>query len=229
MFRTIVVGVVALGAVVAVLGMVFALGALRIRMADNGSAAAVASTTPNPPPASQPSAAVELTAQDAPAEAVPAMDFSIVELPAENAKLSPGLLLLEDKLARPPRPGRARKGHVGLPDVAAQARHAITGWRSDQDIAEWTATLPKPGVYEIDIVCASINSKTKSPAYVVTLGDQELNAQTEPGSLSGTSYKMLTAGNVTLPGGEIRVRFHPAANCSPTSLRLQSIRLIPAS
>jgi hypothetical protein len=222
---------VALAAVVAVLGMVFAVGALRIRLADDGSAASVAPASPDSSATSQPSATVELPAPDTSVEAIPAIDFQTVELPAEKAILSPGLVLQADKLAHAARPGggRGRKGRVGPPDVPPQPQSAITGWHSEEDCAEWSVTLPKQGVYEVEIVCASLSARTTALAYVITLGDQELKAQTEPGGRASTSYKMLTAGTAKLAPGEIHVRFHPAMNLPATSLRLQSIRLIPAS
>ena len=231
MLRTIVVGVVALAAVVAVLGMVFAVGALRIRMADEDSSAAGAMTAPDPPVASQPSATPELPPQDAPPEGIPAIDFQTVELPAERAKLSPGLTLAAEKLmpAARGRGGKGRKLRAGAPEPLPEPLHAITGWHSTEDNAEWIVTLPKQGLYEVEIVCASASEGASGFGFTVTLGDQELSARAEPASRRNTSYKMLTAGTASLPLGEIHVRFQPSTAPPGLNFRLRSIRLIPAS
>jgi hypothetical protein len=223
-------GVVAFLAVLAVLGMVFAVGALRIKIADDGSSAAVADAAS--PAMSQPAVLVgqPSEASDEPSvPIVPILSFESLEFPAESATLTHGLKLEEDKLP-PPRKGGRAKARVGPPDAPPKARRAITGWQNEEDVAEWTATLPKQGFYEVDVVCACA-AAVGGFNYIVKLGDQELKAETNPlrGGRGVGTYNMLTVGTTKLPAGEVKIRFHLTGKSRGLILRLQGVRLIPAS
>lgn len=238
MFRAIVTGVVALCAVISVLGAVFAVGALRIKMADDGPSnlavipqSALLATT-------QPDAASQPTTQnsvDVQAEAVPVINPLSIELSAESAKLTAGLKLEDDAVVGKARPAvvvkKGRSTRVGAPDAPVVLKRAIIGWHGSQDTAEWSVTIPAQGVYEVEIVCACLSESASGFGYTLTLADQEIKAQTNPPSgRKSASFKMLTAGNATLPAGPVTVQFHLADTSHHVAyLKLRSVRLIPAS
>jgi hypothetical protein len=227
LFRTIFIGVLALGAVVAVLGLVFAVGALRIKLADNGSADAVALPA-STAPASQPAAGVTVARSD-PKPDIPALSAQSIELPAEKATLSPGLTLQADVVPRQPKRRKKHEWDADPEDDAPIARQAITGWHGTDGFAEWTIKIPKSNTYEVDAVYAG-GAIGKELKYIVTVGDTKLEGG-EPLPIHGHSqtYKMTTVGNADLPAGEIKVRFQLDSESHGSMLRLRSIRLIPAS
>lgn len=229
MVRAVLTGVIALVALVGVLGAVFAVGLLRIRLADSGS------PPPDAAPATLPAATQPIGAPAGPAtpagdphgEAVPALAIDSIELPAEKATLTSGLTLEKDVAPRIAE--RHKKGGVGSPDPPPPVRQAITGWRSDSDSAEWPVKIPKAGVYEIDLVYSSVKGAASSLEYELTVGDQHLSGEAAATRGGRESYKVMTVGNATLPAGDLKVRFHLSEQVRYGLLRLRSVRIIPAS
>ena len=228
MFRMIGISIVAAMSLAAVIGIVFAAGALRIRLADDGSPPLAP-----PPPATQPTTApapvVEASTDPEPQkDPVPPPPDNSIDLRAEQAMLSPGLLLDKD-LSRPSRPFKRRHNQVGPPEDPPPPRQAITGWREDAQAAEWNVTIAKPDYYEIDLVYASV-SPTTGIEYVVNVGDQELKGQTDSSRGGRENYRVATIGNLKLPAGPIKIQFHLELT-KPHALlmRLREIRLVPAS
>jgi hypothetical protein len=225
LLRTIGIGLIALAAVVGVLGAVFAIGWMRIRLAD--SAAPGAAPTASPAPASTRSvdASSPLASEDAQPAPQAAISIESIELPAEQATLSGGLKLDKD----PPPPPKHTRGHHPPPAEPPVVQQAIVGFKDPSQIAEWTAKLSKAGPYEVDLVYAVGGGRDRSVTFSLTVGDQELrqDAATTRGGLA--DYQVVTSGDATLPAGEVKVRFRLTAPTRNVLLRLRGVRLIPAT
>jgi hypothetical protein len=223
-FRTIGIGLIALAAVAGVLGAVFAVGWMRIRLAESGSAqpTPAVSNAPVATPPTDPASSTPLQALKP--DPVPAISIEAIELPAEEATLSGGLRL--DKEAPPP--PRHTRGHHPPVDPPPVLHQAIVGFKDDAQVAEWTAKLPKSGAYEVDVVCACTGAKGHAASYIITIGDQELREDANPRG-GQENYQVVTAGNATFSAGEVKVRFRLSEPARNVLLRLRSVRLIPAT
>jgi hypothetical protein len=215
-------GIVAVVAVVAVLAAIFFVGLARIRLADRGAPLPSAPL----PSATHPvaTAPVEVPVGP-PAEPLPAVSIQAVELPAEKAVLR-GALKLDNDVSTERAHSHKRPGTP--PDLPPVVRQAITGFHDEGDAAEWTAKITKPGLYEVDIVYASLGTRDKSESCLLTVGDQELHADTLH-TRGRENYQVLTVGNLTLPIGDVPIRFRLAEPAHGSILRLRSLRLIPAT
>ena len=227
MVRTVLVGVVALIAIVGVLSAVFAVGLLRIHLADNESSSDVAST-PTTVPSTQPIGAPPqvATSDDPKPDAVPVLLSDSIELPADKAKLTGGLKL--DKDVAPRVAERKKHGSVGSPPAPPPVRQVIVGWRGESDSAEWSVTIPKAGKYEVDLVYSNLNGTKQGLDYTLNIADQELTGEAEP-TRGRESYKVVTVGNAKLPAGNVKIQFHFADAVRYGLLRVRSIRLVPAT
>lgn len=226
MVRTITIGVVSMLAVVGVLGAVFAVGLLRIRLADTGA--------PSLEPARHPSSTATRTSvsseqkldADQESQATWVLPAHSIELPADKATLTSGLKL---EKCNPPPPPRSRDHHrPPADDPNAKLLYSITGWRRSDDWAEWTVTLPREGSYEVDVIYASAGHVGAGVAYVVSVGDKELTG-TSAGAGGRQSYQMATVGNASFPAGQMKVRFRLTEVPKRANLALRGVRLIPAS
>lgn len=224
MLRTVLVGLLALVAIGAVLGLIFFVGLTRIRLADQSTgqpatAPAIAATQP-----AIPLAAVTPPVDPAP-EPLPPVSIEAIELPAEKAKLGGNLKLEKDQSSEH---SHSHKRPNSIPDPPPVVHQAVTGFRDEGDQAEWSAVVKRPGLYEVDLVYASQGAKDKSESCTMTIGDQELHADTLH-TRGRENYQVLTVGNLTLPAGNITVRIRLSEPARGSMLRLRSIRLIPAA
>lgn len=228
MLRTVGLGILAVGAVLAILGAVLVIGILRIRYADENSVAVA-----DPAPMTQPAATTQPGADAAsgdehPADALPVLDIQSVELSAQSARLIGGLSLEAEKVQSQ----KTTKGHgrrsVGPPDAPPTPIKSIIGWRSSQDLAEWSVSVPKAGVYEADVVYSSMPIYKLGFSCLLSVGNQELKFDVPEGKRH-SSFKVVTFGNILLPAGPITVRFRISNTVHSTMLKVQSVRLIPAS
>lgn len=229
LFRTIVIGVVALVAVAGVLGAVFAVGLMRINLAERGPNAIASSQPASPVPAAgaqPPALASPDAAADPKPDPEPLISIEAIELPAENASLNGGLTLDKDQ----PAPSRPKKGRhaVGPPDPPPVVRQAIVGFKDEGQAAEWTVKLTKSGPYEIDVVYSCAGGRDRSVGYTVTVGDQELKDDASPRG-GRENYQVATVGNGAFSAGEVKVRFRLSEPARGVLLRLRSVRLIPAN
>jgi hypothetical protein len=228
--RTVLIGVISLVAVVAVLGTVFAVGVLRIRLANTGAASVQIAHNPSTAPATQPSTRVEQDLEvDPDSQYTELKPPHSIDLPADKATLSSGLKL--ERCNTPP-PPKSRDRHRRPPDdtkASPAPLYIITGWRRFDDMAEWAVSLPKEGNYEVDVVYASAGHVGASVAYAVSVGDKELTGQAsaEPGGRQ--SYQMATVGTISFPAGKLKVRFRLTEVPKKGNLALRGVRLIPAS
>jgi hypothetical protein len=224
LLRTVIVGLLALGAIGAVLALVFYIGLTRIQIADES-----APTSPpaaRAPAASRPAATAPAIAFiDPPPEPLPPVSIQAIELPAENARLGGNLKLEKDQSVEH---SHSHKRPGAPPDPPPAVHQAITGFHEEGDFSDWSATITKPGLYEVDLVYASQGQRDKSESCVISVGDQELHADTLH-TRGRENYQVLTVGNLTLPVGTITIRFHLAEAVHGSLLRLRSIRLIPAA
>lgn len=222
MVRTMLMGILALAALGAVLAAVFLIGLARIKLADHPDPAA-----PVFAPATQPAttAPAPPLLAIAPPDALPPVSIEAIEFPAEKARLSGGLKLDKDAV-----PERSHSHHrPGSPPEDPPAIHqAITNFHDESDSAEWAATVTKPGLYEVDLVYASQGPRDKAESCVLTVGDQDLHADTLH-TRGRDTYQVLTVGNLTLAAGNLTVRFHLSEKSRGSQLRLRTIRLIPAA
>jgi hypothetical protein len=222
LFRTLLMGILALAALGAVLGAVFFVGLARLRWADRSGPIAPAPAATSPPAATVPATQPAVAPVPDP---LPAVSIESIELPAERARLGSNLKLDKDTSSDRPhshhRPGSP-------PDPPPALRQAITNFHEEGDVAEWATTIARPGLYEVDLVYAAQGPKDKSEGCVLTVGDQDLHADTLS-TRGRESYQVLTVGNLTLPPGNLTVRFHLAEKSHGVVLRLRSIRLIPAA
>lgn len=225
MLRTIGIGFIALAAVIGVLGAVFAIGWMRIRLADSASPGVTPAVSPAPPTTRPIDSSSSLASEDAPPAPEPAISIEAIELPAEQAALSGGLKLDKD----PPPPPKHTRGHHPPPAEPPVVQQAIVGFKDPSQIAEWTANLPKAGPYEVDLVYAVGGGRERNVTILLTVGDQELrqDAATTRGGLA--DYQVVTAGNTTLPAGEVKIRFRLTGPTRNVLLRVRGVRLIPAT
>lgn len=215
-------GLLALGAIGAVLAVIFWIGLTRIQVADESAPAPL---TAPAPPASRPAAAsAPVASVDRSAAPLPPVSIEAIELPAEKARLGGGLKLETDQSVEHPHSHR----HGVPPDPPPPARQAITGFREEGDYADWSAAITKPGLYEVDLVYASQGQPDKGENCLITVGDQELHADTL-NTRGRENYQVLTVGNLTLVPGNITVRFRLAERAQGSMLRVRGIRLIPAA
>lgn len=222
MLRTLMMGIVAVVAVVTVLAAIFLVGLARIRLADRG-APLPASPLPT---VTHPAATAPIDVPiDPPIEPLPTVSIQAVELPAEKAALRGALKLDNDVSTGRP---HSRKRPGTPPDPPPVVHQAITGFHDEGDAAEWKAKITKPGLYEVDIVYASLGVRDKSESCLLTVGDQDLHADTTH-TRGRENYQVLTVGNLTLPVGDVPIRFRLAEPARSAILRLRSIRLIPAT
>lgn len=226
MFRGIGIAVVAAVAVAAALGAVFAIGVLRIHLAESGPAV---STAASAPAATRPSnAATTSIASDDPKPTIdPGDSIEAVELPAEKASLQGGLTLDKDithDLRAKHRSSRA----VGPEDPPPVPRQAIVGFKDEGQSAEWTVKLPKSGMYEVDAIYAFVGPRDRSITYTLTVADQEFRQDATASHGGRENYQVVTVGNGTFSEGEVKVRFRLAEPVKGVLLRLRAIRLIPA-
>jgi hypothetical protein len=223
--RTIGIGIIAAVSLVGVLGIVFAVGALRIRLADDNTpppAPVPPATMPAAPESGSPPAIVSDPAKDA----IPVLSIDSIGLPAEKATLSPGLSL--DKDTPRPVPTKRHKGQIGPGDAPPPVRQAITGFRTEDESAEWSANITKPGQYEIDLVYACVSWTKTGVDYVVKVGDQELKGETAGTRGGRENYQVVTVGSLKLPAGTTKIQFRLAADRThAVMLRLREVRLIP--
>ena len=216
------------------MGAVFAVGVMRIRLANTGEASVQITHNLPAAPATHPSMPVEQNLEvDPESQSAELSPPHSIDLPADKAMLSSGLKL--EKCNTPP-PPKSRDRHRRPPDEPkANAKtnpaplYTITGWRRFDDVAEWTVSLPKEGNYEVDVVYASAGHVGASVAYAVSVGDKELTGQAsaEPGGRQ--SYQMATVGTASFPAGEFKVRFRLTEVPKKGNLALRGVRLIPAS
>lgn len=223
MLRTLIVGLLALGAIGAVLALVFYVGLTRIQIADQSAPPPLAA------PASAPSHAVTTTpaiaSVDSTVDPLPPVSIQAIELPAEKARLGGNLKLQPDQPAERP---HSHKHPTEPPDPSPRANQAITGFHEEGDFVDWSTTIVKPGLYEIDLVYASAGPRDKSESCIITLGDQELHADTVH-THGRENYQVLTVGNLSLPAGPLAIRFRLSERAPGSQLRLRSLRLIPAA
>lgn len=222
--RTLIVGLLALGAIGAVLALVFFVGLTRIQMADESAPgpATVVPSVPSSQPAAMAPAPVPI---DRPPEPLPPVSIESIELPAEKAHLGGNLKLEKDQSVEHP---HSHKRPGAPPDPPPLVHQTITGFRDEGDAADWSAAITKPGLYEVDLVYASQGQRDKSESCAISVGDQELHADTLH-TRGRENYQVLTVGNLTLPVGNVTIRFHLAETVHGSMLRLRSIRLIPAA
>jgi hypothetical protein len=222
LLRTLLMGIVALIAIAAVLAAVFFVGLTRIRLADRAAPVPPAA----PAPASRPATtAPAIAAPDPPPDPLPAVSIEAIELPAEKAQLSGALKLEKDVSTEHP---HSHKRPGAPPDPPPLVHQAITGFHDEGDAAQWTTAITKPGLYEVDLVYASLGAKDKSESCLLAVGDQELHADTVH-TRGRENYQVLTVGNLTLPPGNLTLRFRLSEPAHGATLRLRSIRLIPAA
>lgn len=221
-------GILALAALGAVLGTIFLVGLVRLRFASGPGAGAAPSTMPARPPSLTPATAPSLPgALDGPIEPLPpvsAPSIQAIELPAEKARLSGHLKLDTDPVSQRPHPHH----RPGSPPEPPAVHQAITNFHDEGDAAEWSATIPKPGLYEIDLVYASPGPKDKSESCLLSVGDQDLHADTLH-TRGRDAYQVLTVGNLTLTPGPLTLRFRLSEKTHASQLRLRTLRLIPAT
>lgn len=227
MLRTLIVGLLALGAIGVVLALVFYVGLTRIQLADQSAPALPAdpASVPSHAVATMPAVASVDPPVDPPADPLPPVSIQAIELPAEKARLGGNLKLEQDQPADRP---HSHKHSAQPPDPSPRAHPAITGFREEGDYADWSATITKPGLYEVDLVYASSGQRDKSESCVITIGDQQLHADTQH-THGRENYQVLTVGNLSLPVGPLAIRFHLSDRAPGSQLRLRSLRLIPAA
>ena len=215
-------GFLALAAIVAVLAAVFLVGLARIKLADRSEPAVAAPIQATQPAAPAPTPPPTMVA--AAPDPLPPVSIQAIEFPAEKARLS-GSLKLENDTAERPHPHH-RPGSP--PEAPPAIRQAITHFHDESDTAEWSATIPKPGLYEIDLVYASPGPKDKSESCILSIGDQDLHADTLH-TRGRETDQVLTVGNLTLAPGPLTIRFRLAEKSRGSQLRLRTLRLIPAA
>jgi hypothetical protein len=223
LLRTVIVGLLALAAIGAVLALVFYIGLTRIQIADESAPPPPAARVPA---VSRPAAtAPAIPILDPPPEPLPPVSIEAIELPAEKAHLGGNLKLEKDQSVEHP---HSHKRPGAPPDPPPIVHQALTGFHEEGDFADWAVTIAQPGLYEVDLVYASQGQRDKSESCVMTVGDQELHADALH-THGRENYQVLTVGNLTLPVGNITIRFHLAERAPGSQLRLRSIRLIPAA
>ena len=156
---------------------------------------------------------------------MPPVSIQAIELPAEKARLGGNLKFDPDQPAERP---HSHKHSDKPPDPTPIGHQSITGFREEGDFADWSTTIARPGLYEVDLVYASAGPRDKSESCVITVGDQELHADT-PHTRGRENYQVLTVGNLTLQNGPLAIRFRLSDRAPGCQLRVRSLRLIPAS
>ena len=222
MLRTLTMGIIALAAIAGVLALVLSIGLLRVRLADRGGP-----VTQVISPATHPSVAPPVVPPvESKPDPLPTVSTASIELSAEKAKLTGALKLDPDAPVERP---HKRKKPGAPPDPPPAVRQAIVGFQGEGDAAEWSTKVSKSGLYEVDVVYAAPGPLDKTDSCVLTIGDQELHADTTNTRGGRQNYQVLTAGNLNLIAGNVTVRFRLAEKTRTGLLRLRSIQLIPAT
>jgi putative membrane-bound dehydrogenase-like protein len=98
-------------------------------------------------------------------------------------------------------------------------------WQSQDDLAEWTFTVPRAGTYTVQLDWACQNSSA-GDTLVLQVGDQRIEHQVA-GTGTWETYQQKAIGTLRLEPGAHRLQARSAGKIRGALIDLRSLRLVP--
>lgn len=234
MIRGVIMLVLAAGASLALLGGIIILGIHRMHAAQQAADAAWHASPPATAPASDDPATAPAIAPAAIVPPPPRLES--VNLWAKDAEIHGNVTLAQTKAKTRPEPNQSDRAaaRARMREIMGgnPVRTYLTGFHEPGDFAQWTATVPVAGDYEIDVAYACPMFR-RSSHFVIRIGEKEIQFAAE-GTRTETNFRVTTVGTLNLPAGTTTVILRPLPPDDDSGpkrafLNVRHVQLVPAS